>query len=233
MSEEIIKLNNVHRDYLMGDSIIRAVDGIDASIKKGDFIAIVGPSGSGKSTMMNLVGCLDLATKGEIFLDGKDIEHLGESELAQVRGRKIGFIFQTFNLIPTLNALENVMLPMLFQGIPKKERKERAEKLLIKVGLEERMSHLPSELSGGQRQRVAIARALANNPEVILADEPTGNLDSKTGEDILNLFIQLNKEGKTIIVVTHDLDIARHAGKVLKMKDGKLDNEKNNKKQRK
>lgn len=230
MAEEIIKLNNVHKDYLMGNSIIRALDGVDASIKKGDFIAIVGPSGSGKSTMMNMVGALDLASKGEIFLDGKDIEHLGESELAQIRGRKIGFVFQTFNLIPTLTALENVMLPMLFQGMPKNERLERAEKLLKKVDLGNRMGHLPSELSGGQRQRVAIARALANDPEVILADEPTGNLDSKTGQEIIDMFIQLNKEGKTIVVVTHDLDIAKHARKVLKMKDGKLDGKKNDRK---
>ena len=230
MTEEIIKLNNVHKDYQMGDSIIRALDGVDASIRKGDFIAIVGPSGSGKSTMMNMVGALDLATKGEIFLDGRDIEHLEESELAQIRGRKIGFVFQTFNLIPTLTALDNVMLPMLFQGISREERVNRGKELMKKVGLSERMYHLPSELSGGQRQRVAIARALANDPEVILADEPTGNLDSKTGKEILDMFIKLNKEGKTIIVVTHDSDIAKHARKVLKMKDGKLDGGKNDKK---
>ena len=230
MAEEIIKLNNVHKDYLMGDSIIRALDGVDASVRKGDFIAIVGPSGSGKSIMMNMVGALDLATKGEIFLDGRDIEHLEESELAQIRGRKIGFVFQTFNLIPTLTALDNVMLPMLFQGISREERVNRGKELMKKVGLSERMYHLPSELSGGQRQRVAIARALANDPEVILADEPTGNLDSKTGKEILDMFIKLNKEGKTIIVVTHDSDIAKHARKVLKMKDGKLDGGKNDKK---
>jgi len=230
MAQEIIKLNNVHKDYFMGDSIIRALDGVDATIRKGDFIAIIGPSGSGKSTMMNMVGALDLASKGEIFLDGKDIEHLEESELAQIRGRKIGFVFQTFNLIPTLNALENVMLPMLFQGVSREIRTERAKELLKKVGLKERMYHLPSELSGGQRQRVAIARALSNDPEVILADEPTGNLDSKTGKEILDMFIKLNKEGKTIIVVTHDSDIAKHARKVLKMKDGKLDGGKNGKK---
>src|SRR3972149_1635361 len=230
MAEEIIKLNNVLKDYLMGDSIIRALDGVDASVRKGDFIAIVGPSGSGKSTMMNMVGALDLATKGEIFLDGRDIEHLEESELAQIRGRKIGFVFQTFNLIPTLTALDNVMLPMLFQGISKEERVNRGKELMKKVGLSERMYHLPSELSGGQRQRVAIARALANDPEVILADEPTGNLDSKTGKEILDMFIKLNKEGKTIIVVTHDSDIAKHANKILKIKDGKIEGGKNDKK---
>ncbi len=229
-TQPIIQLKNVHKDYLMGDSIVRALDGVDAIINKGDFIAIIGPSGSGKSTMMNMVGALDLASKGEIYLDGRDIEHLEESELAQIRGRKIGFVFQTFNLIPTLTALENVALPMLFQGILKEERLERAKMLLKKVGLQDRMKHLPSELSGGQRQRVAIARALANDPEVILADEPTGNLDSKTGKEILEMFIKLNKEGKTIIVVTHDSDVAKHAGKVLKMKDGKLDIDKTKKK---
>ena len=229
MTQEIIRLQNVHKDYPMGDVIVRALDGVSTSINKGDFVAIIGPSGSGKSTMMNMVGALDLATKGEIFLDGKDIEHLEESELAQIRGKKIGFIFQTFNLIPTLTALENVMLPMLFQGVPKDERRERAEKLLKKVSLSDRMEHLPSELSGGQRQRVAIARSLANDPDVILADEPTGNLDSKTGKEILEMFIQLNKEGKTIIIVTHDQDVAKHAKKVLKMKDGKLEKSKNKK----
>ncbi len=223
MTNEIIKLSRVHKNYFMGESVVRALDDVSTSIMKGDFVAIMGPSGSGKSTMMNMVGALDLATKGEIFLDGKNIENLEESELAQIRGRKVGFIFQTFNLIPTLNALENVMLPMLFQGVSKDERKERAEKLLRKVGLENRMEHLPSELSGGQRQRVAIARSLANDPDVILADEPTGNLDSKTGTEILEMFVQLNKEGKTIIIVTHDQEVANHAQKVLKMRDGKLE----------
>jgi len=179
--EEIIELKNVHKDYAMGESIVPAVEAVNLKIKKGDFLAIVGPSGSGKSTMMNLVGALDLATEGDIFLDGQNIEHLEESELAQIRGKKIGFIFQTFNLIPTLNALENVTLPMMFQGKDKEERMERGVELLKQVGLEHRMTHLPSELSGGERQRVAIARSLANDPEVVLADEPTGNLDSKTG----------------------------------------------------
>src|SRR3990167_5410581 len=165
MKHEIIKLKDVHKIYPMGDTLVRALDGIDVSIEKGDFVAIMGPSGSGKSTMMNMVGALDLATKGEIFLDGKDIEHLSESELAQIRGKKIGFVFQTFNLIPTMTALENVMLPMFFQGVSQDERRERAEKLMKKVNLFDRMEHLPSELSGGQRQRVAIARALANDPE--------------------------------------------------------------------
>jgi len=220
--QEIIKLKNVHKDYQMGDSIIHAVEAINLDIKKGDFLAIVGPSGSGKSTMMNLVGALDLATHGDIFLDNLNIEHLDESELAQIRGKRIGFIFQTFNLMPTLNVLENVALPMIFQGVARDERIERATELLKKVGLSHRLEHLPNELSGGERQRVAIARALANNPEVILADEPTGNLDSKTGEQIIKLFKDLNKEGKTIIVVTHDVNIAKQANKIIKLKDGEI-----------
>jgi len=220
--ETIIELKNVHKDYLMGDTKIHAVDNVSLQIKRGDFVALIGPSGSGKSTMMNLVGALDLATEGDIFLDNQNIEHLHESELAQIRGKKIGFIFQTFNLIPTLTALENVMLPMIFQDTSREERIERAKKLLERVKLSHRLEHLPNELSGGERQRVAIARAMANNPEVILADEPTGNLDSKTGEEIVSMFNQLNKEGKTIIVVTHDINIAKHANKIYKLKDGMI-----------
>ena len=188
MSNEIIKLDNVCREYKMGDSIVKAVCNASVSIKKGDFVAIVGPSGSGKSTMMNLVGALDLASQGDIFLDGQNIEHLEESALAQIRGKKIGFVFQTFNLIPTLTAVENVVLPMMFQDYTREERMKRGIELMKQVKLEHRMKHLPNELSGGERQRVAIARALANDPEVILADEPTGNLDSKTGEEIIQIF---------------------------------------------
>jgi len=221
--EAIIELKKVHKDYVMGDSKIHAVDGVSLQIKRGDFISIVGPSGSGKSTMMNLVGALDLATEGDIFLDAQNIENLHESELAQIRGKKIGFIFQTFNLIPTLTALENVMLPMIFQDIGREERIEKATKLLERVKLNHRIKHLPNELSGGERQRVAIARALANDPEVILADEPTGNLDSKTGEGIVSMFNQLNKEGKTIILVTHDMNMAKHANKIYKLKDGRIE----------
>ncbi|VVB78717.1 putative ABC transporter ATP-binding protein [uncultured archaeon] len=220
--DEIIRLDNISKTYRMGESVVRAVSDASLMIKKGEFVAIVGPSGSGKSTMMNMVGALDLASKGEIFLDGIDIEHITESQLAQIRGRRIGFIFQTFNLIPTLNALENVSLPMIFQGIPKWKRTERAKQLLKEVKLEHRMYHLPSELSGGERQRVAIARALANDPEVILADEPTGNLDSKTGEEILNMFIDLNKKGKTIIMITHDNNLAKKAEKIIRIKDGQI-----------
>jgi len=223
MESNIIELKNLSKHYEMGENIVKALDGIDVKIKKGDFIAIVGPSGSGKSTMMNMIGALDLATKGEIFLDDEDIENLEESELAQIRGRKIGFVFQTFNLIPTLTALENVMLPMTFQGLSKEEKLERAEEILKKVGLEHRKNHFPNELSGGEGQRVAIGRSLANNPEVILADEPTGNLDSKTGKEIMKIFTDLNKKGKTIILVTHDLDLIKYATKVLKLRDGKIE----------
>jgi len=220
--DDIIRLENVHKDYLMGNTRIHAVEGVSLEINRGDFIAIIGPSGSGKSTMMNLVGALDFSTTGDIFLDNIDIEHLHESDLAQLRGKKIGFIFQTFNLIPTLTALENVMLPMIFQGIEKEDRIKRATKILNRLNMGPRLSHLPSELSGGERQRVAIARALANDPEVILADEPTGNLDSRTGEEVVKIFEELNKEGKTIIMVTHDPNMAKHADKIYRLKDGMI-----------
>lgn len=223
MEENLIELKNVRKYYKMGEEVIKALDGIDIQIKKGDFVAIIGPSGSGKSTMMNMIGALDLATKGEIYLDDENIESMEESELAQIRGRKIGFVFQTFNLIPTLTASENIALPMIFQKISEEERNERVEKILKKVGLEHRKNHLPSELSGGERQRVAIARALANNPEVILADEPTGNLDSKTGKEIMKIFLDLNKQGKTIILVTHDPNLTKYVSKILKLKDGKIE----------
>jgi len=226
MKQNIIELKNVAKHYEMGHDLVKALDGIDVKINQGDFVAIVGPSGSGKSTMMNMVGALDLPTKGVVYLDGEDITCFEESHLAQIRGNKIGFVFQTFNLIPTLTAAENIALPMIFQGIGKEERVERVEKILKDVNLIHRKNHLPSELSGGERQRVAIGRALANNPEVILADEPTGNLDSKTGLEIMNLFKQLNKKGKTIILVTHDLNLIKYASKVLKIRDGKLENRK-------
>jgi putative ABC transport system ATP-binding protein len=221
----LIELDNVKKYYEMGEETVRAVDGISVKIEKGDFVAIMGPSGSGKSTAMNLVGSLDLATEGEIYLDGKDIEHLGESELAQIRGRKIGFIFQSFNLINNLTAKENVMLPMLFQDISREERVERADKLLKLVELGDRMDHYPNQLSGGQQQRVAIARALANDPEVILADEPTGNLDTKTGNIVMEFLEKMNeKEGKTIIMVTHDPEKAlNHAKTIYWLVDGKID----------
>jgi putative ABC transport system ATP-binding protein len=222
--DKIIELKNVAKYYEMGDNIVKALDGVDLHVEKGDFVAIMGPSGSGKSTGMNLTGSLDLATKGEIYLDGENIEFMEESELAQIRGRKIGFIFQQFNLIPNLTALENVMLPMLFQSVEKEERVEKAEKLLEMVGLGDRMEHYPNQLSGGQQQRVAIARALANDPEVILADEPTGNLDSKTEVKIMDFLTNLNKKGKTVIIVTHSPEIAQEYAKTIYwLKDGKVE----------
>ena len=223
MPQNIIQLENVHKNYVMGDATIHAVEDANIGIGKGEFVAVIGPSGSGKSTLMHLLGALDLASSGSIFLGGHDIEKLSESELAVIRGRKIGFVFQSFNLIPTLTALENVMLPMMFQNVPLKDRKERAENLLKEVGLGHRLSHLPSQLSGGERQRVAIARALANDPEIILADEPTGNLDTKTGQEIVSLLEELNKKGKTVIMVTHEPDIAAHAKRAIRIKDGRIE----------
>ena len=223
-SRNIIELRNVARYYEMGNSIVKALDCVNIAIEEGDFVAIMGPSGSGKTTGMNLTGSLDYATKGEIFLDGQDIEHLSESELAQLRGKKIGFIFQQFNLIPNLTAKENVMLPMLFQDKDKEERAEKAEELLKMVELGERMDFYPNQLSGGQQQRVAIARALANEPEVVLADEPTGNLDTRTGEIVLHFLGELNKQGKTIILVTHSPELAReHARTIYSIRDGRVE----------
>jgi putative ABC transport system ATP-binding protein len=223
-TKNVIELKNVAKHYQMGDNLVRALDDIDIQIVQGDFVAIMGPSGSGKSTSMNLIGSLDLATHGDIFLDGHNIEYLEESELAQIRGKKIGFIFQQFNLIPNLTAKENIMLPMLFQGKDELERETKAEELLKLVELEKRMDHYPNQLSGGQQQRVAIARALANDPEVILADEPTGNLDTKTGEMVMAFLNKLNDEGKTIIIVTHNPELAReHARTIYSIKDGKIE----------
>lgn len=221
--QPIIKLRDVWKIYRMGEVEVPALRGIDLDIFQGEFVSIMGPSGSGKSTCMNMVGCLDIPTKGEIFLDSQDISKLHESELAQIRGKKIGFVFQQFNLMPNLTALENVMLPMIFQGVPEKERKERSEKLLNLVGLGSRINHKPSELSGGEQQRVAIARALSNNPKVILADEPTGNLDSKKGKDIMEVLGRLNKdEGKTIIIVTHDKEVAGCGERIVNLMDGRI-----------
>ncbi len=224
MAESLIKLEAVTKHYHMGDSVVKAIDGITLSIEKGDFVAIMGPSGSGKSTAMNLVGSLDLATNGKIFLEGKNIEMLGESDLAQLRGKKIGFIFQSFNLIPNLTAKENVMLPMLFQQVSAEKREMRARELLKLVELDNRLDHFPNQLSGGQQQRVAIARALANDPEIILADEPTGNLDTKTGDQVMKMLTNLNSSGKTIILITHAPEVAtKHANRVYWLKDGKVE----------
>ncbi len=222
--KHLIELRDVKKYYYMGESIVKALDGVNIDIHEGDFVAIMGPSGSGKSTGMNLVGSLDLATRGNIFLDNVDIEHLDESDLAQLRGKKIGFIFQGFNLIPNLTARENVMLPMLFQDTEEDQRIERAEYLLNLVGLGDRMDHYPGQLSGGQQQRVAVARSLANDPEVILADEPTGNLDTKTGEHVMQFLGELNKKGKTIIMVTHSPELAhKHAQIIYWLRDGKVE----------
>ena len=219
----VIQLKDVSKYYKMGDTTVKAVDGITIHVNRGDFVAVMGPSGSGKSTSMNLIGSLDMPTKGHIFLDGQDISTLEESDLSQVRGQNIGFIFQQFNLIPTLTVKENVMLPMTLQGYDLDEREERVNELLKKMELSDRADHYPNQISGGQQQRVAIARALANDPEVILADEPTGNLDTKTGERVMDFLQQLNKEGRTIVMVTHDPDLAKqYADIVYWLVDGKI-----------
>ncbi len=218
----IIRLENVWKTYRMGKVKINALKGISLEVSKGEFLAIQGTSGSGKSTAMNLIGCLDIPTKGKIYLDNIDISKLKESDLAQIRGKKIGFIFQQFNLINTLSAIENVVLPMIFQNIPRKKRIKKAAELLKKVGLEDRMNHKPTELSGGQQQRVAIARSLAVDPEVILADEPTGNLDSKTGKEIIDFLKKLHNEGKTIVMVTHDDSLGKEAERRIFLHDGRI-----------
>lgn len=223
----IIELKKVWKTYPMGLTKVHALRGINLQVRPKEFLAVQGPSGSGKSTAMNLIGCLDIPTEGHIYLDGKDISELSESDLAQIRGRKIGFIFQRFNLIDTLTALENVTLPMTFQDIPENERRRKATELLTKFGLGQRLDHKPNELSGGQQQRVAIARALAVDPPVILADEPTGNLDSKTGKEVMKYLRELNDQGKTIVMVTHDDNLAHYADRIEFLKDGQIVNSKN------
>jgi putative ABC transport system ATP-binding protein len=218
---KIIELKQVGKVYDTGEVKVRALENVNIEIQRGDFVAIMGPSGSGKSTSMNMIGSLDVPTEGNIYLDGQDIAHLEESDLAVLRGKKIGFIFQQFNLIGSLTAMDNVMLPMIFQGMSRDDREARARYLLEQVGLGHRLYHYPTQLSGGEMQRVAIARSLANDPEVILADEPTGNLDSKRGEEIMQFLEKLNKEGKTIIMVTHDQALAeKHARTIYYIKDG-------------
>ena len=232
MKKTLIKLENVWKVYKMGDVKVNALQGLNLDIKEGEFVAIMGPSGSGKSTAVNLIGCLDVPTKGKVYLENHDISKLGESELAQIRGRKIGFIFQQFNLVQTLTAIENIMLPMIFQGVPESARLKKAKELLEIVELGDRIDHRPSELSGGQQQRVAIARSLSNNPEVILADEPTGNLDSKTGTNVLDFLEKLHrKERKTIIMVTHDQNLAKVAERIEFLKDGRIIKSLNNRKE--
>ena len=223
MKKVVIKLENVWKVYKMDQVEVPALKGINLDVYDGEFLAILGKSGSGKSTGLNMIGCLDLPTKGKIYLDGKDISTLDEDELAKIRGQKIGFIFQTFNLISSLNALDNVMLPMTFQEVEKSARIEKAQHALEIVGLKERTLHRPAELSGGERQRVAIARALVNNPEIILADEPTGNLDSKTGNEIINILADLHKKYKrTVIMITHDKSLASYAERIVELADGMI-----------
>ena len=224
MGRTLIELTDLWKIYQMGEVEFAALKGVNLEIDKGEFVAVIGPSGSGKSTMMNLIGCLDLPSRGMIRLDTEDISKLGESDLAQIRGKKIGFIFQQFNLIPTLSVLENVMLPLEFQEVATSVAQQRGLYLLEMVGLNDRVHHLPSQLSGGERQRVAIARSLAVDPDIILADEPTGNLDSKTGKYILDFLNELHtNEGKTIIIVTHDLNLVKYAEKVVHIKDGEIE----------
>lgn len=217
-----IALHDITKIYRVGDSEVRALDGITLSVEEGEFVAIMGPSGSGKSTLMNILGCLDRPSAGSYLLDGQEVAELSDDELAQVRNQKIGFVFQNFNLLSRMTAHHNVALPLIYAGIMNEERKERASEALTMVGLENRMFHRPNELSGGQRQRVAIARALINRPAILLADEPTGNLDSKSGDEIMNIFRELNSQGRTIIVVTHEPDIAAHTGRIITVKDGKI-----------
>ena len=221
MPPAIIDLDDVRKIYQMGDTELEALSGSNVEIEEGEFVAIMGPSGSGKSTLMNMIGALDTPSSGEVNIGNEAISGLSEDDLALLRSKKIGFIFQQFNLIPSMNATENVALPMLFRGKGKRERTERAENILEKVGLGDRLHHMPSELSGGQRQRVSIARSLANDPDIILADEPTGNLDSETGKNIMDLLTDLNEEGKTIIMVTHDENDAEYADRIIEIVDGK------------
>ena len=218
----LIEFRDLYKLYYMGDNVIRAVDGISLQIEKGEFVAIVGQSGSGKSTCMNIIGCLDVPTQGQYFLGGNDVGKLNDNKLAEIRNKMLGFIFQQYNLLPKLTVLENVEVSMIYAGVPKEQRHMRAKKALDRVGLSDKLDHTPSQLSGGQQQRVSIARALAGNPSVILADEPTGALDSKTGRDVLHLLQELHSEGNTIVLITHDNSIASTASRVIRLADGKV-----------
>ena len=222
MSDVILSMRQIIKQYPMGDEVQTVLRGIDLDVRQGEFVAVLGPSGSGKSTLMNIIGCLDTPTSGSYTLHGRDVSRLTEDELAQVRSKEIGFIFQSFQLLPRQNALSNVELPLIYSGMPARERLRRAEQMLRRVGLSEKLYHFPNQLSGGQQQRVAIARALANHPTILLADEPTGALDQQTGRQVMGLFHDLNEEGHTIIMITHDPGIARHAGRIVRILDGNL-----------
>jgi putative ABC transport system ATP-binding protein len=227
-NSEVIRIENLHKTYILGTQQVNALDGVSLSIRKNDYIAIMGPSGSGKSTMMNILGCLDTPTSGKYILGGTDVSQMEDSDLADVRNRQIGFVFQSFNLLPRYSALENVALPLIYCGTPEKERISLGTKALEVVGLSDRMDHKPNELSGGQRQRVAIARAIINNPTIILADEPTGNLDTKTSVEIMNIFEKIWRQGNTIIIVTHEEDISRFARRIVRLRDGRIESDTEN-----
>jgi putative ABC transport system ATP-binding protein len=228
MAESLISITNIKRDFPLGNEIVYVLKGIDLEIKKGEYVALMGPSGSGKSTLMNILGCLDTPTSGTYILNGKHVSEMQDDELAGIRNKEIGFVFQTFNLMPRTTALDNVALPMVYAGYSKSERIERATEVLKQVGLDDRMDHKPNQLSGGQRQRVAVARALVNKPSIILADEPTGNLDSKTSVEIMNLFNEIHANGNTVILVTHEEDIAAYAHRIIRLRDGIIESDTQN-----
>jgi len=223
MSDVLISLESIKKTYVLGEQIVDALKGVDLKIFKGEYIALMGPSGSGKSTLMNIIGCLDTPSAGNYWLNGKEVSQMSDAHLSEVRNTEIGFVFQTFNLLNRLNAIDNVALPLVYAGVPQNERNERAKIVLEKVGLKDRMNHKPNELSGGQRQRVAVARALINNPSLLLADEPTGNLDTKTSYEIMSLFDEIHQSGNTIVLVTHEEDIAKHAKHIVRMRDGEIE----------
>ncbi len=225
--ENMIELRKIVRNFPLGNQVVKVLKGIDLTIKKNEYVALMGPSGSGKSTLMNLLGCLDTPTSGEYWLNGKDVARLTDNQLAEIRNKEIGFVFQTFNLLPRSTALENVALPLVYAGFSSKDRLARAEEVLTQVGLADRMDHRPNQLSGGQRQRVAVARAMVNKPSIILADEPTGNLDTKTSIEIMDLFSDIQKNGNTVILVTHEEDIAQHAKRIIRLRDGEVESDQN------